>query len=188
MIEEIREEMKMLGDDRFAAWPEVCVSSKTGEGIENLKTIIVKNVLRTHHLRDTSGAFRMPIDRILSLPGRGTVIAGTILEGEVQPDDKIMLYPKKTEARIRSIQVHGQNAEKATAGQRAALLLPGIKKEELKRGNVAGSHSFSESVREAGCENYNVSSYRKNTETSEQITFAHRGRTSSVPCHFIWEK
>ena len=102
MIEEIRKEIKMLGDDRFAAWPEVCVSSKTGEGIENLKTIIVENVLRTHHSRDTSGAFRMPIDRILSLPGRGTVIAGTILEGEVQPDNKIMLYPKETEARIRS--------------------------------------------------------------------------------------
>ena len=148
MTEEIREEIKMLGDDRFAAWPEVCVSSKTGEGIENLKTIIVENVLRTHHLRDTSGAFRMPIDRILSLSGRGTVIAGTILEGEVQPDDKIMLYPKKTETRIRSIQVHGQNVEKATAGQRAALLLPGIKKEELKRGNVAAAiHSLNPSER-----------------------------------------
>lgn len=140
ILEEIHEELRKTA---FATWPEICVSSVTGDGIELLKQMIVEKVTQTHHVRDISGPFRMPIDRCFSLIGRGTVIAGTIMEGVVQSDDKVMLYPQETEVRIRSIQIHGHDAETATAGQRTALLIPGIKKDDIKRGNiVAAIHSM----------------------------------------------
>ena len=140
ILEEVHEELQ---ETAFAAWPEICVSSVTGDGIELLKQMIVERVAQTHHVRDISGPFRMPIDRCFSLNGRGTVIAGTIMEGAVRSDDKVMLYPQETEVRIRSIQIHGQAVEAATAGQRTALLIPGIKKDDIKRGNiVAAIHSM----------------------------------------------
>lgn len=140
MVEEIREELK---NTVFATWPEVSVSSVTGNGIELLKQKIVEKVAQTHHVRAISGPFRMPIDRCFSLTGRGTIIAGTIMEGVVRRDDKVMLYPQEREVRVRSIQIHGQGIEAAVAGQRAALLIPGIKTEDVKRGNsVAAVHSM----------------------------------------------
>ena len=140
MIEEIRDELQ---ETIFATWPQVCVSSTTGAGIERLKKMIVENVGKVHITRESSEPFRMPIDRCFSLMGRGTVIAGTILEGMVRREDKLMLYPKEKEVRVRSIQIHGQDTESAVAGQRAALLIPGVKKEDIKRGNVvAAEHSM----------------------------------------------
>ena len=136
ILEEIHEELQ---ETAFATWPEVCVSSVTGDGIELLKRKIVEKVTQTHHVRDISGPFRMPIDRCFSLTGRGTIIAGTIMEGIVQSDDKVMLYPQETEVRIRSIQIHGHDVEEAEAGQRTALLISGIKKGDIKRGNVVAA-------------------------------------------------
>lgn len=134
MEEEIRKELKKT---IFEDWPCCRISAVTGAGIEELKESIVQKASKIQRSRNTTGRFRMPIDRVLSLKGLGTVIAGTVMEGTIYQDEILMLFPSGQRAKIRSIQVHGEDAGKAEAGQRAAFLLSGIKKEEVRRGFVA---------------------------------------------------
>lgn len=136
MEEEITEELK---DTIFSAWPRIRVSAVTGEGIEELKKQIIKQREAVRENRDTKAAFRMPVDRVLTLEGRGTVIAGTVLDGKIRSGENIEIYPTGKCVRIRSIQSHGNTIDCAEAGQRAALLVAGMKKEEAARGNVAAA-------------------------------------------------
>ena len=136
MEEEIRES---LTGSIFETWPVQRISSTEGTGIKELKSCIVKVGGEIKRTRDTKGSFRMPVDRVMSLKGLGTVIAGTVMEGRVCRDEKIMLYPSGREAKIKSIQIHGQDKEQVCAGQRAAFLLNGVSKEEVKRGFVAAA-------------------------------------------------
>lgn len=135
LIEE--EVVETLQGTIFADWPKIRVSAVCGDGIEDLKNEILKQAARKKGDYNLSTSFRMPIDRVLSLEGRGTVIAGTILEGRIQSGEEIELYPKGKLARIRSIQTHGETIQSAAAGQRAALLITGVKKSEIVRGDVA---------------------------------------------------
>lgn len=122
-----------------ALWPRVRVSSKTGEGIERLKQLLAEESGSCKKERNRMAAFRMPIDRVFSLEGRGTVIAGTVLEGKICPEERVEIYPTGKCVRIRGIQSHGDEIACACAGQRAALLVAGIKKEEVQRGHVAAA-------------------------------------------------
>ena len=131
---EIREQMK---GTIFERWPCHRISSVKGTGIEELKALIVRQTSCLMRNRNTLGRFRMPVDRVMSFKGFGTVIAGTVMEGSISCEEKIMLYPSGQTAKVKSIQIHGKDAGEASAGQRAALLLSGIRKEEVKRGYVA---------------------------------------------------
>lgn len=131
---EIREHMK---GTMFEGWPCQRISSVKGTGIEELKGLIVRQTSCLLRNRNTIGRFRMPVDRVMSLKGFGTVIAGTVMEGSISCEEKIMLYPSGQATKVKSIQIHGKDVKKACAGQRAALLLLGTRKEEVKRGYVA---------------------------------------------------
>ena len=132
MEEDIRKELK---DTILENAPVVRVSSVTGEGIEALKKEIEKMVSSLPE-RDTKGIPRLPIDRVFSLQGFGTIITGTLISGTLHKGDALAIYPEGLKARIRNIQVHEQDAEIAEAGQRVALNLSGVKKEELHKGSV----------------------------------------------------
>ena len=132
MEEDIRKELK---DTILENAPVVRVSSVTGEGIEALKKEIEKMVSSLPE-RATKGIPRMPIDRVFSLQGFGTIITGTLISGTLHKGDALAIYPEGLKARIRNIQVHEQDAEFAEAGQRVALNLSGVKKEELHKGSV----------------------------------------------------
>ena len=132
MEEDIRKELK---DTILENAPVVRVSSVTGEGIEALKKEIEKMVSSLPE-RDTKGIPRLPIDRVFSLQGFGTIITGTLISGTLHKGDALAIYPEGLKARIRNIQVHEQDAEFAEAGQRVALNLSGVKKEELHKGSV----------------------------------------------------
>ena len=132
MEEDIRKELK---DTILENAPVVRVSSVTGEGIESLKKEIEKMVSSLPE-RDTKGIPRLPIDRVFSLQGFGTIITGTLISGTLHKGDALAIYPEGLKARIRNIQVHEQDAELAEAGQRVALNLSGVKKEELHKGSV----------------------------------------------------
>lgn len=134
MKEEIKEE---LAGTVFAGWDMVCVSSATGEGIDALRQKITALSAHLERSRSTAGRFRLPVDRVLSPKGLGTVVAGTLMEGVVHADDEVMLYPARIVSRIKSLQVHGENVRMAYAGQRTAMLLSGVKKEDVARGVVA---------------------------------------------------
>ncbi|HEY6939718.1 MAG TPA: selenocysteine-specific translation elongation factor [Terriglobales bacterium] len=113
--------------------PILAVSSKTGAGLEELKRELVQAAGEAHQ-RDASALGRLPIDRVFVMKGFGTVVTGTLLAGTIEKEEELELFPGQRRVRVRGVQVHGQPAERATAGQRTALNLTGVSKEELARG------------------------------------------------------
>lgn len=87
---------------------------------------------------------RLNIDRIFTIKGFGTVITGTLLEGEIKIDDELVIYPKKLQTKIRNIQVHGKNVNIAYSGQRVAINISNIKVSDIKRGDILAKPGFLE--------------------------------------------
>ena len=116
--------------------PIVEVSSKTSYGIEKLIDLIVKETEYEVEERDVNTIPRLPIDRVFSITGFGTVITGTLISGSLKKGDEIEVYPVNKISKIRNIQVHSNDAKQALAGQRTAINLSNIKKSEIYRGCV----------------------------------------------------
>ena len=112
------------------------VSSYTGEGIEELKQAIFQLIDQKTQIKNLDVPFRIPIDRIFSVEGFGTVITGTLIEGKMKVGDPVTIYPSRIESRIRNLQVHSHDVEEAYAGQRVAVNLAGLKKSDLNKGDV----------------------------------------------------
>lgn len=133
--EEIREQVAGTFLDHA---PCCRVSSLTGEGLDELRDAIREQLERVP-ARETTGAVRLPIDRCFSISGFGTVVTGTLNSGRIAPGDTLELLPAGVQARIREVQVHGQQASEALAGQRVALNLSGVSREQVPHGSVIGS-------------------------------------------------
>ncbi|HQB62823.1 MAG TPA: selenocysteine-specific translation elongation factor [Sedimentibacter sp.] len=116
--------------------PIVEVSSKTGYGIDKLIQEITGLAQKAVKERDLNTISRLPIDRVFSIQGFGTVITGTLITGILKKGDEVEIYPVNKISRIRNIQVHSSDAEKAYAGQRTAINLSNIKKTDIYRGCV----------------------------------------------------
>ncbi len=114
----------------------IAVSALTAEGLEDLKKALVE-VVEDLPDRSSDDLFRLPIDRVFAIAGAGTVVTGSTWSGTVAAGANVRLLPLDREVRVRSIQVHGQEAEQAGPGRRTALALVGVAKEELDRGHVA---------------------------------------------------
>ncbi|MBM7654605.1 selenocysteine-specific elongation factor [Neobacillus cucumis] len=119
----------------FKGAPFVLVDSLSKKGINEIKELII-NTLKEQEMRDAKGAFRMPIDQVFTVKGQGTVVRGTVYEGNVEEGQVLKIMPKGLEVRARQIQVHHHPAMKAFAGQRAAINISGVSKEEIERGDV----------------------------------------------------
>lgn len=115
----------------------VITSSRTGRGLDELRKTILEVAGRVG-IRDSQGPFRLPVDRVFTLKGIGTVITGTLWEGSVADGDEAVIQPSGRKVRVRNIQVHGEDVERAHAGQRVALNLPGISTDDIERGDVIG--------------------------------------------------
>src|SRR5580692_3704753 len=113
--------------------PMVAVSSLTGAGIDDLKRELVK-VAGEVAAKDSNAIVRLPIDRVFTMKGFGTVVTGTLVSGTIQKEDEFEVFPTGKRVRVRGVQVHGKSAEQAVAGQRTALNLAGATTEELARG------------------------------------------------------
>lgn len=111
------------------------VSSVTGDGL-NLLIDEIDRLTDEVEAKHLDKPFRLPVDRIFSIAGFGTVVTGTLISGIVNEGEKIMVYPKQIESRIRSVQVHDSKVKKAEAGQRVAINITGIKTDEINRGDV----------------------------------------------------
>ena len=112
------------------------VSAYTGKNIDVLKQMIVDKVRAAGGRRQEKELFRLPIDRVFTMEGFGTVVTGTLLEGCCQVGQEVELYPTERTVKIREIQTHGHRVDMAYAGQRTALNLVNIKKDEINRGEV----------------------------------------------------
>ncbi|WP_373217962.1 selenocysteine-specific translation elongation factor [Ruminococcus sp. 5_1_39BFAA] len=115
--------------------PILRVSAATGEGIETLKEALSRMVSKAKEKRKDL-PFCLPIDRVFTRKGFGTIVTGTLIQGSLGMTDEVMLYPEEELVKIRSIQVHGQEQSKVLAGQRVAVNLPGKQKEEISRGEI----------------------------------------------------
>jgi selenocysteine-specific elongation factor len=111
----------------------VAVSSLTGVGLDELKQALLK-VAAGVPARDSNAIARLPIDRVFTMKGFGTVVTGTLISGTVRKDEELQVFPSGKRVRVRGVQVHGQAAEQAIAGQRTALNLASVSTEELARG------------------------------------------------------
>jgi selenocysteine-specific elongation factor len=113
--------------------PIVSVSSLTGAGLDELKRAIVTAAAEVEP-RDSQALARLPIDRVFTMKGFGTVVTGTLISGTIRREDELEVFPSGRRVRVRGIEVHGESAERARAGQRTALNLAGATTEELSRG------------------------------------------------------
>lgn len=135
-LELVREDVQGAVQNTFLADAPICETSVvTQKGIDNLKQEI-EHSLATVTARSSDRPFQLPIDRVFTIKGAGTVITGTVYSGVVTIGDEIEVLPEQLRARVRQIQVHGDEVETAFAGQRAALNVTHVKKEQLYRGQV----------------------------------------------------
>ena len=133
----VEEDVRELIKGSFLEQAELIrVSSYTGENIDVLRQKIVTMAKQAGKRREEKELFRLPIDRVFTMEGFGTVVTGTLVEGMCEAGEEVMVYPQERLLKIRGVQSHGQKEEKASAGQRTAINLAGIKKEELSRGQV----------------------------------------------------
>ena len=131
-VDILREE---LAGTVFADSPMILTSAKTGLGIVELKAALHRLAISLP-LRDQAGAFRLPVDKVFSIPGIGTVVSGTTWRGQVQVGDVLETLPSRTTVRVRGLQTHGKAATEARAGQRTAVNIVGLEKDEIRRGYV----------------------------------------------------
>jgi selenocysteine-specific elongation factor len=115
--------------------PIVSVSARTGAGLDQLRQQLVR-LGESVPVKDARQHFRLPIDRAFAMKGFGTVVTGTLISGAVQVEDEVELLPSRTVLRVRGLHSGGARTERAVAGQRTALNLAGIEREEIERGMV----------------------------------------------------
>ena len=133
VCEDIREEVK---GTFLESAPILTVSSYTGEGIEDLRQAIFALIDQSSQIKNPNTPFRIPVDRVFSIEGFGTVITGTLIEGQMSVGDPVTIYPKGLQTKIRNLQVHSHDVTTAYAGQRVAVNLAGLKKTDLEKGDV----------------------------------------------------
>jgi selenocysteine-specific elongation factor len=132
----VTEELRAAVAGTFlAAAPLVAVSARTGAGMAELRATLGTE-LAALPPRPAAGVFRLPIDRVFTVKGFGTVVTGTILGGEVALGDELTVHPSGLAVRVRGIEVHGAAQPRAQAGHRAALNLGGVAVDDLARGEL----------------------------------------------------
>jgi len=134
-LEVVRSEVEDFLRGSFLGSPNpiVAVSSLTGAGMVDLKRELLR-VAAEVTAKDSKAIARLPIDRVFTMKGFGTVVTGTLISGAIRKEDELELFPTGRRVRVRGVQVHGKSAEHAVAGQRTALNLVGATTEELERG------------------------------------------------------
>ena len=136
MLDVVRLEVEEFLRGTFLEPPKssmVAVSSLTGAGLDDLKQAIVAAAAQAEP-RDFQAIARLPIDRVFTMKGFGTVVTGTLVSGTIRKDDELEVFPTGRRVRVRGVQVHGHSSDVARAGQRTALNLTGASVEDLARG------------------------------------------------------
>ncbi len=144
LIDIVKEDvMEVVKDTFLKDAPILTVSSTTGEGIPQLISAIDR-LSKEVEERSSEGLFRLPIDRVFTMKGFGSVVTGTVVSGAITLGETVEVLPSGKEGKVRNIQVHNQSVEKAQAGQRAAINLQGLETTDINRGDVlARPHTLS---------------------------------------------
>ena len=129
---EVRE---LVAGSFLAGAPVVPVSARTGQGLDQLRAALVTQGAAAR-ARSAEGVARLPIDRVFSMKGFGTVVTGTLVSGRIRPDDELLIAPGERRVKVRGVQVHGARHAEVVAGQRAALNLAGVEVDDVQRGQT----------------------------------------------------
>lgn len=119
--------------------PIVRTSAEKNIGIDNLINEIDKICDTETEFKNSNGPAYLPIDRVFSITGSGTIVTGTLISGSISKDENLEILPLKKDIKVRSIQVHNNSCETSFAGQRTAINIYGIDKDEIYRGCVIAS-------------------------------------------------
>lgn len=111
------------------------VSAKIGAGLDDLRAELLR-LTEALPARTSDGAFRLPLDRVFTIKGFGTVVTGTIAGGTVSVGDAVVALPRGVAGKVRGVEVHGEAAESAQAGMRCALNISGVSRDDVTRGDV----------------------------------------------------
>ncbi|WP_050606807.1 selenocysteine-specific translation elongation factor [Clostridium niameyense] len=177
--EDIKEELK---GTFLADAPMYPVSSKTKEGLEDLiKTI--DNLTEKIDVKDIYGHFRLPVDRVFSITGFGTVVTGTVISGNIKEGQTVQIYPSKITTKVRGIEVHDKKTKEAEAGQRCALNLSNIKKSDINRGDIVSIENLMEPSMMIDCKLYYLKSASKPLENRQRVRL-YNG-TSEIICRVV---
>jgi len=135
-LEMVEEEISDYMQDSFLAdAPIVVVDSLSGRGIDKVKAMITDRKKHKEERVD-KGIFRLPVDRVFSIKGHGTIITGTILSGNIREGDMLTLQPSGKEVRVKGIQCHGERKKSLTVGNRAAINVHGVTTSDISRGDI----------------------------------------------------
>ena len=138
MVELVKEDtLDFLKGGPLEGAPMIPVSSATGRNIDLLKDTIRSMAMELQE-RSKEGIFRLPVDRVFTIRGLGTIITGTCISGFIRVGEEIEMYPLQRRAKVRGIQTYHEDAPEASAGQRVALNLQGVEKQEVGRGIIIG--------------------------------------------------
>ena len=122
--------------------PSAAVSNLTGDGIDDLR-MAIHDALAGLAPRDSDAPAYLPVDRVFALPGRGTIVTGTLMQGRVAVGDSLALEPLGQRVRVRSLHVFGESRDEAFGGTRVALNVPGVDRAAVTRGQVVADARFS---------------------------------------------
>jgi selenocysteine-specific elongation factor len=126
---------ELLRASPLAGAPVIAVSARTGAGLAELRAALA-DVAAQAAERPAEDLFRMPIDRVFSVRGTGTVVTGTVWSGALGTGQQVAVEPSGVGARVRGLQQHGTECDSVVAGARAAIALAGIDREQLRRGDT----------------------------------------------------
>jgi len=133
-VDEVRVQMgRWLADTPAAGWPVFALSSLTGEGVAELDAFL-RRAAAEAAARPATGLLRLAVDRVFTLTGVGTVVTGTVHAGAVRVGDEVAIAPNGPRARVRSIHAQDRPAQEGRAGERCALNLAGLAREDVERG------------------------------------------------------
>lgn len=150
--------------------PIVPVSAKTGENLETLRQELDK-LAKEVAPKSPNGILRLPIDRVFTMKGFGTVITGTLLSGTISQDQEVDILPKGATTKVRGIQSHNQAAQRAVAGQRTAVNLQGIEKDHISRGDTIVTKGFFTTTRNVDCSLSMLKQATRGIKTGTRIRF-----------------
>ncbi len=162
--------------------PILPVSSISEIGIEDLKDSLYR-IVEEITPRVDRGLFRMPIDRVFTMRGFGTVTAGTVLSGTVKEGDKVEIFPEGLISRVRGVQVHHSKTNQSHIGKRTAINLPDIEKEKLGRGQTAAAPGSLTPTNRFDAKLHLLKSYEKTLKNRERLRL-HTG-TSEIICRLV---
>ncbi|MBR6555335.1 MAG: selenocysteine-specific translation elongation factor [Clostridia bacterium] len=169
IAEDVRERVK---GTFLEGKPVMPVSAYTGQGIPELRQHL-HGLVKSAAEKNLRTPFRLPIDRVFSVDGFGTVVTGTLIEGSVRKDEIAELVPSGLRAKVRSIQVHGKDADTACAGQRVAINLAGLKKTDVQRGDTVARPDTVKISRMLDVRLQNLKNSQRTILTQSQVHFYH---------------